>query len=286
MVKKLLISVLFIAFVVQVFGGQEVFAENLENESYGVKDDYLVQELLAQSEGKVTSIDILKTDSYGNKLLDVDGQLISYNEQAVNGGIDLTSPIYSLNDKTTLMKMNGDLELQSTKRSVVISLPFQTQINNYYCGPAAARMVVGAIGYSRTQQQMASLLGTTTNGTNAGASVANALNRVVSGSKYKFYWEWHTYDQISKIKSHIVQALSYGNPVMVNTAEGPGDVYLVGHNTGAPLYHYGVVADYFDYGNQVTYTDPGAGRFKGFVVDQRATIKNISYATGTRGYVW
>ena len=33
------------------------------------------------------------------------------------------------------------------------------------------------------------------------------------------------------------------------------DCYLAGHNIGTTLYHYGIVADYFDYGNTVTYVD-------------------------------
>ncbi len=71
---------------------------------------------------------------------------------------------------------------------------------------------------------------------------------------------------------------------MVNTAEGPGDVYLAGHDIGSAFYHYGVVADYFNNGNTVTYTDPGYGRFAGFVMDQRVSINDLSNATGTRGY--
>ena len=133
---------------------------------------------------------------------------------------------------------------------------------------------------------MASLLGTTTNGTNAGNGDANALNSVVAGSRYKFYWEWHYYNQIDKMKGHVTSALSWGNPVMVNTVESPGDVYLQGHNIGTTLYHFGVIGDYFDNGNSVTYVDPGYGRFSGFVMNQRVTIKNMSYATGGRGYAW
>lgn len=209
-----------------------------------------------------------------------DGTTIVYDNSTLNGGIDLETPL--INDKEI------DKKNTPTTRagSVVISIPFQTQQNDYYCGPASARMVLGGIGYSRTQNQMASLLGTTTNGTNAGNGVANALNSVVAGSKYQFRWQWHTYTDVSKIKGHVLEALNYGNPVMVNTVESPGDVYLTGHNIGTTLYHYGVVADYFDYGNQVTYTDPGYGRYSGFVMDQRASIKNLSYAVGGRGYAW
>ena len=63
------------------------------------------------------------------------------------------------------------------------------------------------------------------------------------------------------MKNHITEALSWGNPVMVNTMESPGDVYLQGHNIGTALYHFGVIGDYFDNGNSVTYVDPGYGRF-------------------------
>ena len=217
--------------------------------------------------------------SDGN-VINENGYSIIFDNSAVNGGVDLqTAPEYL----ETIDKSNVPMTLSD---SVVISLPFQTQQNDYYCGPASARMVVGALGYSRTQDQMASLLGTTTNGTNAGNGVANALNSVVAGSKYRFTWQWHTYSDVSKIKGHIVEALNYGNPVMVNTMESPGDVYLAGHNIGTTLYHFGVVADYFNYGNQVTYTDPGYGRYSGFVLDQRASINNLSYAVGGRGYAW
>lgn len=197
--------------------------------------------------------------------------------ETVNGGIDTETPLEE--------SVKG-MDRAPKPRQVILKIPFQTQINNYYCGPASAAMVVNSLGYRKTQQQMASLLGTTTNGTNAGNGVANALNNVVRGSRYKFNWEWHTYTQINKMKGHIMEALSYGNPVMVNTMESPGDVYLKGHNIGTALYHYGVIGDYFDNGNTVTYVDPGHGRFNGFVMEQRVSIKNMSYATGGRGYAW
>lgn len=73
---------------------------------------------------------------------------------------------------------------------------------------------------------------------------------------------------------------------MVNTAESPGDVFIAGHDIGVSLYHFGVVADYFNYGNTVTYTDPGYGRYYGFYMDQTLSITNLSYACGGRGYAW
>lgn len=201
--------------------------------------------------------------------------------------------------KSDVAAVNGgvDTETQATEspkypdraprpRQKELSIRFQTQINDYYCGPASASMIVSSLGRPRSQQQMASLLGTTTNGTNAGNGVANALNAVMKGSRYKFNWVWHQYYEIDKFKDNITHAISYGNPVMVNTVESPGDSYLAGHSIGTALYHYGIVADYFDNGNSVTYVDPGYGRYPGFQMNQRVSIRNMSYATGGRGYAW
>lgn len=209
---------------------------------------------------------------------------LSTNDTTINSGIDLNTPLnVDLIDSPNVKQHTARRYIP---KQVILQIPFQTQINHYYCGPAAAAMVVNSLGYHKTQHQMASLLNTTRNGTNAGNGVANALNAVVRGSKYQFRWSWHRYNQIDKMKNHIIEALSYGNPVMVNTAESPGDVYLSGHNIGMPLYHYGVIGDYFNYGNTVTYTDPGYGRVGGFVMDQQVSIRNMSYAAGTRGYAW
>lgn len=205
------------------------------------------------------------------------GEIVS-DVTATNGGVDLVTEL-----DQPVIKIS---ERAPKPSQVILNIPFQTQMTDYYCGPASATMVVNSLGYHKTQQQMASLLGTTANGTNAGNGVANALNSVVRGSRYKFTWEWHTYTQIDKMKGHIKEALSWGNPVMVNTVESPGDVYLQGHNIGTALYHFGVIGDYFDNGNSVTYVDPGYGRYRGFVMNQRVSIKNMSYATGGRGYAW
>lgn len=208
-----------------------------------------------------------------------------YNSAAVDGGINWDSDFSTLQARSVVSQNNNTLK--TIPRQVVISIPFQTQQNDHYCGPASARMVLGGIGYNVTQDYMASLLGTTAKGTNAGDNVANALNQVVAESIYHFNWVWHSNPSNSTtIKNHITEALSYGNPVMVNTMEGPGDVYLAGHDIGVPLYHYGVVADYFDYGAYVTYTDPAFGLITGFVQDQRVSIQNLSNAVGGRGYAW
>lgn len=207
-----------------------------------------------------------------------EGTKIQSNEQFIDGRVDLVTPL-----EDQVVKYSDRAPKPS---QVILDIPFQTQQTDYYCGPAAAAMVVNSLGYSKTQDQMARLLGTTESGTAAGNGVANALNNVVRGSKYKFNWEWQNYNEVAKMKGHVMEALSYGNPVIVNTVESPGDVYLAGHNIGTYLYHFGIIGDYFNYGNEVTYVDPGYGRYGGFQMNQRVSIKNMSYAAGTRGYVW
>lgn len=208
------------------------------------------------------------------------GEIIS-DPNAVNGGVNLSPSSMKLSDSEVKSILRAPKPAQ-----VVLYIPFQTQQNNYYCGPASASMIVNALGYYKTQDQMAKLLGTTKDGTNAGNSVADALNKAVRGSKYIFRWSWQGYHDVEKMKKHIVEALSYGNPVLVNTTEGPGDCYLIGHNVGYTFNHFGIIGDYFDYGNRVTYVDPGYGLYKGFVMNQTVTIENMSHATGGRGYAW
>lgn len=228
----------------------------------------------------VSAAAILDDDSRFLQVNETGHTDVQYDDSKVNGGIRLVEDLYADQqvDKQSFQR--------AARKSKELRISFQTQQNNYYCGPASAAMIVNALGYKRNQNEMARLLGTTQAGTNAGNGVSNALNAVVKGSRYKFRWEWQSAHQVDKIKRHVTQAIDYGNAVMVNTVEGPRDWYIQGHNLGYTIYHYGVVADYFDYGNTVTYVDPGHGRFSGFKLQQRVSIKNLSYACGTRGYAW
>lgn len=211
--------------------------------------------------------------------VEMNGYHVYRSNRYVDGDIDLTS----ISDRRFSPKMMQPRTLYEEKSLYV---PFQTQETTYWCGPAATSMALNTIGYETTQSQMADLLGTTENGTGAGAGVANAMNAIAEGSKYTFYWEWHQPWDVSTIQGKIVNAISYGNPVVVNTAESPGDCYINGHDTGSPLYHFGVVSAFYNYGETVTYEDPAYGRFEGFWQTQTIGVEKISKAAGGRGYVW
>lgn len=204
------------------------------------------------------------------------GTEITYNNNALNGGI---------NDDINVVIDNNKQLVRSAKASGKnLNVKHQTQQTDYYCGPASASMKVKYLGFNKSQNDMAKLLGTTSSaGTGAGNGAANALNKVAS-SKAKFSWSWHKYDEVTKIKNHVLTAIDYGNPVMINTLETPGDWCLKGHNTGYDLYHFGVISGYSNFGNAGIYLDPGYGRFSGFVQQQVATMSDLSYAAGQRGY--
>lgn len=225
----------------------------------------------------LTSISAATTPPEGSSVIKTeDGTEIIYDNNAINGGIN-----EDIDTKINNKKVVSRAEVAGKS----LNVKHQTQQNNYYCGPASASMIVKYLGYNKSQSYMANLLKTNESGTGAGKDVAGALNKVAS-AKAKFTWEWHNYSDVNKIKNHIKTAIDYGNPVMINTMESPGDVYLKGHNTGYTLYHYGVVSGYSNFANNGIYLDPAYGRLSGFVKQQMATMKDLSYASGGRGYAW
>lgn len=221
---------------------------------------------------------------------------VSYDDQVTNGDIyggeanlNMDEKGYSNlteRDKIELQKKEAAALIQPKAYSKYLGVAHQTQQTDYWCGPASASMLVKYLGYNKSQSQMAGLLGTTTNGTGAGNNVSSALNTAINGSKFYYLWRWHTYSDIDGIRGNIHYTINSGAPAIINTLESPGDVYIGGHDTGYALYHFGVIGGFSDNGNSFLYLDPGAGRFGGFITSQYISARNMSYATGGRGYVW
>lgn len=198
----------------------------------------------------------------------------------INSGIDST-PVETNNVKEEWVK-----KVKTNPPVKTLNVSHQTQLNNWYCAPASASMIANYLGYNVNQYTFADLFGTTQqNGTDAGSHLANALN-ARTGNRFNFQWVWHDYRNISTIRNHVITGVLYGSPVMVNTAEGPGDYHIGGHATGDYLYHYGVVDGYNEYNDTCRYVDPAAGRFPGFIAYQNVSFTSLSYAAGSRGYAW
>lgn len=203
------------------------------------------------------------TSSDGVQTVEIEeGTVIQYNENALNGGIDLGMPA-----------------------KVELTIPFEQPKQYNYSSVASTVMLLNSIGFTYTQQEIADLFEVDRVVTD-GKHVTEVLNHTTEGSRYAFTLEQHDALNITGLKNHIVEALVYGNPLLVNTMESSGDCYLEGHNQYGTLYQYGLVKDYYNYGNSVTYTESDYGIYSGFSVNKKVGITNLSYAAGGKWYVW
>lgn len=170
-------------------------------------------------------------------------------DDGINGKVDLKTSDFVPNAELEILKTNSKQFKASSKE---LDIPFESQKNEYWCAPAAATMMLKTNGFSVSQKEMANAFGTT-----VGYGISDALNEIVSGSEYYFTWEWHVAEDVSTLKEHTVEAINYGNPVLLNTYETADDIQIDGHDMGTDLYHSGLIGDYFDYGNSASYVDPG-----------------------------
>lgn len=69
--------------------------------------------------------------------------------------------------------------------AATINHTFERQINGYYCGPASVRVALSARGILRSQGELASSLGTTTDGTDSSNNVVNTLNAYLGAGTYE-----------------------------------------------------------------------------------------------------
>jgi hypothetical protein len=132
----------------------------------------------------------------------------------------------------------------------------QLQPNYYYCGPAATRIALSAHGKAMNMDQLANMMGTTTNGTNSAFDITTALNKVLGGNRYhttEIAGQRATSQQIDKLQADIVAAVSHGDPVVANIAgtvtDTGGDVHS--YEGG----HYVTVIGYGDHGRIVAIGD-------------------------------
>lgn len=203
------------------------------------------------------------TSSDGVQTVEIEeGTVIQYNENALNGGIDLGMPA-----------------------KVELIIPFEQPKQYNYSSVASTVMLLNSIGFTYTQQEIADLFEVDRVVTD-GEHLTEVLNHTIEGSRYSFTLEQHDALNITGLKNHIVEALVYGNPLLVNTIESSGDCYLEGHNQYGTLYQYGLVKDYYNYSNSVTYTESDYGIYSGFSVNKKVGITNLSYAAGGKWYVW
>jgi hypothetical protein len=166
--------------------------------------------------------------------------------------------------------------------SKVLDYDYQAQINGYYCGPAATRIALTARDRNPSQDDVASRLGTTVNGTNSAEDTTRVLNSL---GKTSFYQTTSipggsaTPAQMDRLQADVVHAISNGYPIVANIVGSATDTGGGWHAYDGG--HYLTVVGYRDNGRTVQIADPA---YVNGVSSYWMTTINLANWMGTRGY--
>ncbi|HEX2895082.1 MAG TPA: C39 family peptidase [Marmoricola sp.] len=172
-----------------------------------------------------------------------------------------------------------------------------SQKTSYYCGPAAVHEALNVQGIGATQSNLASAMGTTTNGTAwyTGSSypVPTTLNNKLGRSFYVPVNVSYspTSTEEGNFQSRVVSDINSGYAVVGNAYEVAGGPHLVGHPTNETIYHYFEIRGFSNSGASTMYEDSvhGATSISWYAsVPAYSTMDSSKITTivGGRGYVW
>ncbi|GAA2340360.1 C39 family peptidase [Dactylosporangium salmoneum] len=156
----------------------------------------------------------------------------------------------------------GDAAVQSTApapSTKVLAYQFQLQPNYYYCGPAATRIALTAAGHAISQDQAASMLGTTTNGTDSALDTTRVLNSVLAEGRTVYRTREipaypATAAQAAQLQADVVGTIGSGRAIVANIAGHLTDAAGVVHAYEGG--HYLTLVGYQDDGKAVKIADP------------------------------
>jgi hypothetical protein len=154
---------------------------------------------------------------------------------------------------------------------LAIDYDFLLQPNYYYCGPAATRIAVTAHGSAvPSLDDIAWLLGTTTNGTNSAADTTRVLNRLTGANFYQtrlIRANAATAAEMDRLRLDVVNAINYRYAVVANIVGSAVD-------TGGHVHSYGG-------GHYLTVVGYGQGGLTMKIADPADTTGNGSYWMST-----
>ncbi|WP_433074786.1 C39 family peptidase [Dactylosporangium sp. CA-052675] len=147
-----------------------------------------------------------------------------------------------------------------------LAYDFQLQPNFYYCGPAATRIALTAAGHAISQDRAASMLGTTTSGTNSALDTTRVLNSVIGNGRTVYRTREipaypATSAQAKQLQADVVSTVSSGRAIVANIAGHLTDNAGVFHSYEGG--HYLTVVGYQDGGSTVKIADPANPRGDG-----------------------
>ena len=139
----------------------------------------------------------------------------------------------------------------------VLNIQYQVQPNFYYCGPAATRIALTALGRFPSQDELAAKLGTTMNGTNSAEDTTRVLNSLGGTNSYRTRtipgWE-ATPAEMDRLQADVVNAITKGRAIVANINGSAVDTNGTYH--GYPGGHYIAIVGYQDDGRIVKIADP------------------------------
>jgi hypothetical protein len=139
----------------------------------------------------------------------------------------------------------------------VLDVVWQGQQTSYWCGPGSTRMALSTrLATPPSQQTLATLMGTTVNGTDHIGLVRDALNMYLATQRYesKTMYDPPTQAQRDGLAQDLVRNVSEGFPLVANVISGwrpPG-------YPGGTIYHYVAVVGYDQGGERVLIADPAS----------------------------
>lgn len=163
-----------------------------------------------------------------------------------------------------------------------LNYDYKRQPNFFYCGPAATRIALTAIGQAPSFDQVAKKLGTTVDGTKSAVDTTRVLNSVAGAHVYQTHTisgAKATGPQMDELRTSVVNAVSTGHAVVANIAGTVTD--LSGNVHSYEGGHYLTIVGYGDGGMTVKIADPADTKGDGSYWLPVSTMANW---IATRGY--
>lgn len=169
-----------------------------------------------------------------------------------------------------------------------LTITWKGQETGYWCGPGSTRMAISAFMEAPpSQADLATLMGTTTNGTNHIGLVRDALNKYIPDASYvrRDISDPATDGQRDLLKKDIVARVSKGFPMVANVVSG----WRPAGYPGGTIYHYVAIVGYDESGEKVLIADPaaqgsGGATWTGVPKTYWVSIDNLATWIGGKGY--
>lgn len=163
-----------------------------------------------------------------------------------------------------------------------LKVDYEAQPNFYYCGPAAARNALSVQGKDINVDTMATIMGTTENGTNSINDITPVLNKETGKTDAYRSVEIKTAKadtkQTDTLRNDIMRTIDNGRAIVANIAGTATDTNGDAHSFEGG--HYISVTGYRDNGNTVTIADsadPATATYQ-------MNIDTLADWIATRGY--